>query len=116
MIALLADEDFNGRIIRGLQRQTPDVNLLTAAAAGLAGQKDASVISWAAEEGRVLLTHDVNSMIGAALDRMRMDQPMAGLIAVPQQMGIGAAIADLVLVANSVEPRELEEQVWYLPL
>ncbi len=116
MIALLADEDFNGRIIRGLQRQTPDVNLLTVAAAGLAGQADASVISWAAEDGRVVLTHDVNTMIDAALDRMRMGQPMAGLIAVPQQMGIGAAIADLALIVTSAEPRELEGQVWYLPL
>ncbi len=78
MIALLADEDFNGRIIRGLRRRVHDANLVTVNEAGLAGQVDPMVISWAAVNNRVLLTHDVNTMIDAALDRVRKAQPMPG--------------------------------------
>jgi predicted nuclease of predicted toxin-antitoxin system len=116
VIAFLADEDFNGRIIRGLFRLVPDLNLLTVSGAGLAGQTDSTVISGAAANGRVLLTHDLNTMIDVALDRVRIGQPMPGVVAVPQQMGIGAAISDLALIATCAEPRELAGQVWYLPL
>ena len=116
MIAFLADEDFNGRIIRGLFRAVPDLNLLTASGAGLAGQVDSAVISWAAANGRVLLTHDFNTMIDAAVERVRTGQPMSGLVAVPQQLGIGAAILDLALIATCAEPHELAGQIWYLPL
>lgn len=116
MIPLLADEDFNGRIIRGLFRLIPDLNLLTVNQARLSGQPDSAVISWAALNGRVLLTHDLNTMIDFALDRVRLAQAMPGVVAVPQQIGIGAAISDLALIATCADPRELAGQIWYLPL
>lgn len=116
MIWLLADEDFNGRIIRGLLRRVPELNLLTVSGAGLAGSIDPIIISWARSHNRVLLTHDVNTMIDAALDRVRTAEPMPGVVAVPQDLGIGAAISDLFLIVTYVEPQELEGQVWYLPL
>jgi hypothetical protein len=116
VIAFLADEDFNGRIIRGLFRLIPDLDLLTANDVGLAGKADSAVISWTSANGRVLLTHDLNTMIDFALARVRVREAMPGLIAIPQQMGIGAAISDLALIAVCAEPHELVGQVWYLPL
>ena len=116
MITFLTDEDFNARIIRGLVRRLPEANLLTVNDAGLAGQLDPEVLTWAATNERVLITHDVNTMIEAALDRVRTNQRMPGVIAVPQQMSIGAAISDLVLIAGTAEARELDGQIWYLPL
>jgi len=80
VIALLADEDFNHRIVRGLLRRVPELDLLTVTDAGLSGQSDGEVISWAAEHGRVLLSHDLNTMINAALDRLRAGQPMSGVV------------------------------------
>jgi hypothetical protein len=116
VIALLADEDFNARIIRGLLRRARELDLLTVNEAQLAGEVDSTILAWAAENGRVLVTHDLNTMIAAALDRVGMGQPMPGVLAVPQQLGIGAAISDLALIAVSAEPHELEGQVWFLPL
>jgi hypothetical protein len=83
LIAFLTDEDFNGRIVRGILRRIPDLDLVTMSGAGLAGLADSTVISWAAATGRVLPTHDFNTMIDAALDRVRMGQTMAGVVAVP---------------------------------
>jgi hypothetical protein len=116
MIALLADEDFNGRIIRGLLRRVSDLDLLTNSAAGLAAQPDAVVIAWAAANQRVLITHDINTMTEAALERVRLGQPMPGVVAVPQQLGIGAAISDLALIVTCADPNELAGRIWYLPL
>jgi len=75
VIALLADEDFNARITRGLIRRVRDCNLQTSDKVGLSGQSDSIVLSWAASNSRVLLTHDVNTMIDAALERVRTCQP-----------------------------------------
>jgi hypothetical protein len=33
---------------------------------------DPDVLEWAAREGRILLTHDVNTMLGHAWDRVRL--------------------------------------------
>ena len=74
--------------------------MLTVSVAGVAGQADGALLAWAAANGRVLLTHDLNTMIAVALDRATMGQPMPGIVAVPQQMSIGAAISDLALIAS----------------
>jgi hypothetical protein len=52
----------------------------------------------------------------ATTSRLRLGEAMPGVIAVPQQIGIGAAISDIALIANCIEPHELEGQIWYLPL
>jgi len=116
VIAILTDEDFNARIIRGLLRRVPTVNLLTSHGAGLTGQPDIEVVGWAASNQRVLVTHDVNTLIDAAIQRLQAGQPMPGVIAVPQRIPIGAAIEELCVIVEAAEPADLEGQIWYLPL
>ncbi|HEY8503195.1 MAG TPA: DUF5615 family PIN-like protein [Gemmataceae bacterium] len=58
MIRLLADENLNGSIVRGLTLHRPDVDLVRVQDAGLSGADDPSVLAWAAEHGRVVLSHD----------------------------------------------------------
>lgn len=116
MIAFLGDEDLNARVIRGLIRRVPELDLVTAKDAGLAGTADSAIVSWASANRRVIITHDVNSMIEAALSRIHAGELMSGLIAVPQGLGIGPAISDLELVAACAVADDLEGQVWYLPL
>ena len=80
MLPLAADESLSGRIIRGLRRRLPNVDLVTAREAGLAGRPDPEVLEWAASEGRVLVTEDENTMIGFARDRVKAGLPMPGVI------------------------------------
>jgi predicted nuclease of predicted toxin-antitoxin system len=61
MLKLAADEDFNNRIVRGLLRRAPDIDIKRVQDAGLLAADDSSVLEWAAVEGRVLLTHDVTN-------------------------------------------------------
>jgi hypothetical protein len=51
-----ADENFNNDIIRGLLRRKPDVDIVRVQDIGLSGADDPTVLEWAADEGRVLLT------------------------------------------------------------
>lgn len=60
------DADFDRRIIRATLRREPviDLQLATAArgGAGLRGVPDAQVLAVAAQEGRMLLSHDYRTM------------------------------------------------------
>ena len=56
MLRLAADENFNNNIIRGLLRRQPDLDIVRVQDVGLSGADDPTVLEWAAQEGRVLLT------------------------------------------------------------
>ena len=62
MIRFLLDENFNGKIVRGLRARRPDVDMIRVQDTDLLGADDAAVLEWAAREGRVLLTHDLDTM------------------------------------------------------
>jgi predicted nuclease of predicted toxin-antitoxin system len=62
MLPLSTDEDFNNRILRGLLRRMPDLDVTRVQDVGLSGSEDPDVLEWAAGEGRVLLTHDASTM------------------------------------------------------
>lgn len=116
MLRLATDEDFNNRILRGLLRRNPSLDIVRVQDTGLIGRGDAEVLEWASGEGRVLFTHDVTTMRQHAYDRIAAGLPMPGVFEVSQQLPIDQAIEDiLLLVENSLE-NEWEGQVRFLPL
>lgn len=50
MLRLLADENFNGSIIRGLLRRKPKLDVVRVQDVGLSGADDCTVLAWAAHE------------------------------------------------------------------
>ena len=116
MIRFAADEDFDNDILRALHRRETAIDIVRVQDAGLSGCDDRTVLAWAADTSRVLLTHDVSTMIDHALDRVRLVQPMPGIIAVPQRAAIRIVLDDLVLVATCSDPQELAGQILFLPL
>jgi predicted nuclease of predicted toxin-antitoxin system len=56
----LADENFNNDILRALFRKNSGIDVVRAQDAGLTGIDDEALLAWAAEQNRVLLTHDVS--------------------------------------------------------
>jgi hypothetical protein len=74
------------------------------------------VLEWAAQEGRVLLTHDVSTMTAHAYARVFSDLPMPGVFAITQLAPIGRVIEDLLLLAECSLPGEWDGQVRYVPL
>jgi hypothetical protein len=83
---------------------------------GLSGADDPTVLDWAAQEGRVLLTHDVSTITKYAYERVRASQTMPGVFEVSRAVPVGQAMEDILLLAECSLEGEWEGQVRYLPL
>ena len=70
MLRLLADENFNGDIVRGLLLRQPDFELVRVQDVGLGGAEDPDILAWAAENDRIVLTHDYATMADFAYERV----------------------------------------------
>lgn len=116
MLRLLADENLNNDIIRGLLRRRPDLDIVRVQDTELSGADDPAVLAWAAREGRVLLTHDVSTITRYAYERVRAGQQMPGVFEVSRSVPIGRAIEDILLLTECSLDGEWESQVRYLPL
>lgn len=70
MIQLLADENLDGRFVRGLDRHYPEIDLIRVQDTEAFQQKDEIVLAVAAREGRVLLAHDLATIPVFAAQRI----------------------------------------------
>ena len=116
MLKLAADENFNNDIIRGLLRRKPDLDVVRVQDVGLSGADDPTVLDWAAQEGRILLTQDVSTITRYAYERVEAARAMPGVFEVSRAVSIGVAIDDILLLAEYSLEGEWEGQVLYLPL
>jgi len=116
MLSLAADENFNQRIVNGVLRRLPMADIVRVQDAGLEGADDPAVLEWAASEGRVLLTHDVNTLTAIAYERTARGLKMPGVFEVSPRVPISVAIGDILLLIHCSLEGEWEGQVNYLPL
>ena len=79
---LLADENFNGDVLRGLLRLEPKLDIVRVQDTEIYQAADQVVLEWAATENFILLTHDVHTITKHAYDRIRAGLPMPGVIEV----------------------------------
>jgi hypothetical protein len=116
MIRLLTDENIDNNIMRGLARRLPHLDFVSVRDVGLAGSSDLMVLKCAANERRVVLTHDRKTMVRDANQLVAQGEAMAGVIFVPDLLGIGRAINDLVTVLEDSTESNMRNTVKYLPL
>jgi hypothetical protein len=116
MLLLVADENFNNDILRGLLRRDPSLDIVRIQDVGLTHAPDHEVLEWAAQENRVLLTHDRNTITKFAYQRVIDGKIMPGVIEVDRSVPMKVAIEDILLLAIVSERGELEGQIVYLPL
>ena len=115
MIRFLADEDFNGEILRVLRRRGRHLDLLRVQDVEMMGRPDGAVLAWAAEQRRVLLTHDVTTMTAEASGRLRRGEPMAGVFAVPQFAPRDAVLESVELMNEASDTAEWVGRIVFLP-
>jgi predicted nuclease of predicted toxin-antitoxin system len=117
MLKFAADEDFKGAILRGLRRRLAGLDVVRVQDVGLAATPDPAILEWAAQEGRLVLTHDASTMTHFAYERVRAGKPMPGVVVIKRPtVTVGQAIAELEVLIQCSFEGEWEGQILYLPL
>ncbi|MGD0899991.1 MAG: DUF5615 family PIN-like protein [Thermoguttaceae bacterium] len=115
MLRFIADENFNNHILRGLLRRNAQLDIVRVQDLGPGGAEDAAILAWAAEHGRVLLTHDAATVPGVAGQRVEEGRPMPGVVVAPRRVPIGQAIDAILLLAECSHEDEWEGMTVFLP-
>ena len=108
------DEDFNQKIVAGLLRREPTVDIQTSRAAGLLGLPDPDVLAVAAREGRILLSHDRDTM-PAHFERFIRGTASPGVLIVSQRLAVREAIEQILLVWTASGIEEWRNRIGFLP-
>jgi hypothetical protein len=109
-IKFQADADLDGRIIRGLRRVSPEVDIRTAAEAGLA-----TVLRLAAEANRILISQDRSTMPGH-FQRFVSTSQNPGVILLRARVPIAVAIEELLLIWAASDSDEWINRLAWIPL
>lgn len=112
----LTDENLNGRLTRAILRASPGIDLMRVQDVGLREASDPEILAWAAQEGRILLTHDISTVTAYAYERVVAGLPMPGVIEIDPYAPFQQVIEDLLILDECSDEKEWENQVFYLPL
>jgi hypothetical protein len=112
---MASDENFRGDIVAGLMLQQPNLPLVRIQDEGLLGAEDPAILDWAAQEKRILLTHDYKTMPHFAYQRIAAGLAMPGVFVMSNRIPAGQAIDEILLLAVASLEDEWEGRVLYLP-
>jgi hypothetical protein len=115
VLCFLTDEDFDGRLTSALLARVPDLDLLRVQDVGLMHMPDPDMQAWAAA-GRIVLTHDRNTMTGFATLQVKAGQPMPGRFIVDRQASFGHTLNELKALAAASAMDDWRDQIIFVPL
>ena len=96
-IQFQADNDLKRAILNGVKRRQPAIDFQTAEDAQLDGLSDEEVLRLAADEGRILVSHDHRTM-PVHFANFIATQESAGVILIAQALPLREAIEELLLI------------------
>lgn len=113
MIRLYADENVDDRIIRGLRHW--GMHVATVVEAGMTGKPDPEQLSYAAQNGFVLLTSD-QDFLGLHKQWAQEGISHAGIIYYSQfHVAIGTCIRGVKLIADLLTQEEMRNHLEFIP-
>ncbi|GBE94679.1 DUF5615 family PIN-like protein [Nostoc cycadae] len=115
IIRYQADADLNQAIVTGVLRREPTINFQTAFAARLAGVKDPEVLAIAAQQQRILVSHDRKTMPSEFATFITSNQS-SGVIIVSRKLSVEVVIEELVLIWAVSSAEEWVNRIAKLPL
>jgi hypothetical protein len=110
-----ADADLNEDIVSGILRRAPEIDFQTADELELASLPDPEVLALAAQEGRILVTHDRQTM-PAHFGRFIETHESPGLIVVSQKADILSVIEEIILIWEASEAEEYVNIILTIPI
>ena len=115
-IRFLTDEDVPGGIVSALRNRHPSLDVVRVQEVGLRSAGDDDILEYAAQQDRILITRDRNTMTGHAYQRVICGLAMPGVIVIPEGMSVGEASRELELISLASEAGEWRDRVIFLPL
>ena len=115
-VRFLADASLNGAIVSGCRRREPAMDFLSANDAQLEGVPDPEVLAQAAEQNRILVSHDFQTMPRHFGDFLEAHASSPGVILVPQYLPVAEAIDELVSIWGASDAEEWANRILRVPL
>ena len=113
----LADENFDNDILRGIHRRSRHFDVIRAQdLPEIAGAGDTELLAWATEAGRVLLTHDLSTMIPAMHHQLARNNRCTPILLVPDSLALNQVIEEISLLDECSVDDDWTAGVIYLPL
>jgi hypothetical protein len=109
-----ADNDLRKAIVRGAVRREPLIDFRSAQAARLDGVPGPEVLAFAADEGRILVSHDFETMPRHFRQFTRFRRS-PGVLLIRQDLPVGHAVESLLLIWVASEPDEWANRVCLVP-
>jgi len=116
MLRLLIDQNLDHRILRGLKRRIPQLDAVTALEIGMSEATDAELLAWAAQAGRIVITHDCKTMPAHAAVKLSKGESIAGICVALRRLSLHQVIEDLELMITCSDNDEWINVIRYLPL
>ena len=116
MLRFIADEGFRRSIVRGLHTRHLFIDFVLVQDVGLTQATDQDILEWAAQQGRIVLTHDKRTMTRDAYARLRVGLPMPGVVVVHWTTPTGRAIEGLLEMIGASLEGEWENQIRYVEM
>lgn len=113
-VRLLSDENFHGDVYRGLRRLGVDIARVQDV--GLRTRGDPTILQWAADNGRIVVSHDISTLPDHAYKRVGAGLGMPGVVVAIDDLPTGLVIDELAVIAGASDAEEWVNRVVYLPL
>ena len=111
-----SDENFDGKLLKQLLQYFPDLDIVRVQDTEMYQAPDSAVLEWASQQNRIILTHDIKTLVGEAYGRVESGLPMPGVILIPHKLDIGTALEDLILLVGAGNSEDFANLVTYIPL
>jgi hypothetical protein len=122
---LALDQNFNQDLFKAVKKEYSkyvehgdpdrDLDIVRLFDEGLSEALDEVVLEWAAGQGRIVLTHDVKTMVPLANTRVREGLRMPGVIVVRPTAAYGPVAEDLCILLGASTPEEWEGRIAHIP-
>jgi hypothetical protein len=90
-VRFLADENIDVDIVQGLHSRESAIDVLDVKSAGMRGTKDLALLEIAAEQGRILITYDRNTMTQYFYERSQRGNRPQACSSSPKGQAVSAA-------------------------
>jgi hypothetical protein len=115
-VRFLTDENVDVVIVQGLRLRRSQIDIITAVQAGILGLPDPSVLAYAAEHDRILVSHDKRTMPGHFATFLMEGNQSPGVMLISRRLTIGQAIEALLLIWEASNQGEWRNLIAHLPL